>query len=467
VGYLEDLRNDENDPLGRLLAQSHRYDFQTGFLNYKPFEEALTSLLRNRLPNQQFVLMWIEVLNLRQEYLLRGAVGSDAMLRRLSESLRDAVDGSTLLGRFNGSALLAAMPAAKYSAGDRYQIQTVVNALKPAIAAAGDIRPAIVAGAAFYPADTESPADLIRFAGLAASRADSVKSSALIPFHPEMNDLVLRGYQMELDMRKGLEEGQFTTFYQPKIDLKTGRVLGAEAMMRWNHPGWGPVSPAEFIPIAERSRLIHRIFEHSLRDSLESARRWRDMGLQLPTISVNVSVANVRKEDFVRNVRTMLAEIPIAPTELELEGTESMLVEDEDLFDVRLRQLRSAGVCIAIDDFGTRSTSFNVLKHLPLSAMKIDRCFVHGIQRSENLRTLCRTIVSMARSLNLHTVAEGIEDPDEFDILRQIGCDAGQGFLFQRPIPEEEFTTFLRRWPARMHDFDFTEQYGRRTFFGT
>ena len=457
---------DDRDKLGRVLAYSHRYDFQTGFLNYKPFEEALTSLLRNRLVDQQFALIWIDVQNLRQEFLLRGAEGDEAMVRQIAESLRAATGADALMGRFSGSSFMAALPAGKFNTGDRYRLQTIADALRPAVVSAGEAKPEISAGAAFYPFDTESAAELIRFAGLAAARAASVRSSAVIPFHPEMNDLILRGYQMELDMHKGLDEGQFTTVYQPQVDLKTGRVLGAEALTRWRHPQLGQVTPDEFIPIAERSRLIHRIFENCLRSALESAQHWRDQGLEVPVISVNVSAADLRRQDFVPIVRQVLAEIPIAPTELELEVTESMLLDDEDLFDVRLRQLRSAGVHIAIDDFGTRYTSFNILRRMPLNSMKIDRCFIRGIHRSENLKALCQTIVAMANSLNLHTVAEGIEDQEELEILRQIGCKAGQGFLFQRPIPAEEFTTFLCQWPAHKIAFGFAQPRRVQASFG-
>ena len=181
----------------------------------------------------------------------------------------------------------------------------------------------------------------------------------------------------------------------------------------------------------------------------------------------DVKAADVRRQDFVRDVRRIVEEIPIAPTELELEVTESMLVDDEGLFDVRLRQLRGTGVRIAIDDFGTRYTSFNMLKHLPFNSMKIDRCFVNGIHRSENMRTLCQTIVAMAHSLTLQTVAEGIEDRDELEILRQMGCKAGQGFLFQSPIPAEEFAKFLRLWPVRNSFFGFTQPRHVTSVFGT
>lgn len=458
---------DDGDGLGRVLAYSHRYDFQTGFLNYRPFEEALASLLGNRLVDRQFALLWIEVQNLRQGFLLRGADGDEAMVRQIAESLRETVGTDASLGRLGGSSFLAAMPAAKFNTDDRYRIQTIADGLRTLVVAAREIKPEIAAGAAFFPADTESSPELIRFAGLAAARAASVKCTAVIPFHPEMNNQILRDFRLELEMHEGLDEGQFSTVYQPKVDLKTGYVLGAEALMRWRHPQRGEVSPKDFIPIAERSRLIHRIFESCLRSALESVRRWRDQGLELPVISINVTAADVRRQDFVRDVRQIVEEVPIAPTELELEVTESMLVDDDGVFDVRLRQLRSAGVRICIDDFGSGYTSFNMLKRLPFNSLKIERCFVNGIHRSENMKTLCQTIVAMARSLTLHTVAEGIEDRDELEILRQMGCNAGQGFLFQTPIAAEEFAEFLRVWPMRNSFLGFTQPRRATSALGT
>jgi EAL domain-containing protein (putative c-di-GMP-specific phosphodiesterase class I)/GGDEF domain-containing protein len=458
---------DDRDGLGRVLAYSHRYDFQTGFLNYRPFEEALASLLRNRLAGWEFALLWIDVQNLRQEFLLRGAEGDEAMVRQIAESLRETVGADGLLGRFGGGSFLAAMPAAKFNTEDRYRIQTIADSLRTLVVSAREIKPEIGAGAAFFPADTESSPELIRFAGLAAARAASVKCTAVIPFHPEMNNQILRDFQLEMEMHKGLAEGQFGTDYQPKVDLKTGYVLGAEALMRWRHPQRGQVSPDEFIPVAERSRLIQCIFESCLRSALESVQQWRNQGLELPVISINVTAADVRRQDFVRDVRRIVEEFAIAPTELELEVTESMLVDDEGLLDVRLRQLRGAGVRISIDDFGARYTSFNMLKRLPLNAMKIDRCFVNGIHRSENMRTLCQSVLAMAHSLTLHTVAEGIEDRDELEILRQMGCNAGQGLLFQPPIPAEEFAGFLRMWPVRNSFFGFAQPRRVTSAFGT
>jgi EAL domain-containing protein (putative c-di-GMP-specific phosphodiesterase class I) len=183
--------------------------------------------------------------------------------------------------------------------------------------------------------------------------------------------------------------------------------------------------------------------------------QWRNLGLSVPMMAVNASAANVRSEAFVHSVRTIMTELPLGAMEVELEMTESLAFEDEELFTARIRQLKSIGVRIAIDDFGTRYTGFNVLKHLPLDAMKIDQCFTRGIHHSAGMRSLCQTIVAMAGQLKLRTVAEGIEEAGELKVMREIGCDAGQGYLFQQPVPAEEFADFLRQWPRRKLGFGF------------
>jgi EAL domain-containing protein (putative c-di-GMP-specific phosphodiesterase class I) len=281
-------------------------------------------------------------------------------------------------------------------------------------------------------------------------------------FDSAMNNLLLRDHQLEVEIRKGLDENQFRVYYQPKVDLITGQVLGAEALMRWNHPEWGPVPLSEVIPVAERSNLIHRIFEFGLRTALWDARRWRDRGSALPVISVNVSPANLRRDDFARLLSDIQTENSVAPTKLELEVTESMLLEDEELFIKRLRQVNATGASIAIDDFGTRYTGFNMLRQLPLSSMKIDQCFIQGIDRSQEMQSLCHTIVAMARQLKLQTVAEGIETQGELRVMREIGCEAGQGYLFQRPLPAEEFHQFLTEWPTRKRSCGFADAYQQR-----
>jgi EAL domain-containing protein (putative c-di-GMP-specific phosphodiesterase class I)/GGDEF domain-containing protein len=439
----------------QILSYSQPRD--PGIMDHLAFQNALAAMLRNRQAGQEIAVIWIDLVNLRSEFSLRGWEGAESLGRRVADLLRSVADADALLGRVSGGSFLVAMEAARLDRNGRRRIRAVVEALTPLPQPGMETRPEIAAGVAFYPSDTESADDLIRFSSLAAARAQYVKTQNVIAFHAKMNSVIVRDHLLEVEMRKGLDQGQFRMVYQPKVDLITGQVAGAEALIRWNHPDLGTVEPGEFIPIAERSDLIHRIFELGLRTAMEQARRWRDLGLSLPIIGVNASAANVRGDDFARSVRSVLAEIPIAPTQLELEMTESLAFDDEELFATRMRQLKAIGVRIAIDDFGTRYTGFNVLKKSPLDTMKIDQCFIRGIDRGQDMKSLCRTIVSMARHLKLRTVAEGIEEPGELEALRQIGCEVGQGYLFQRPIPAEEFTVFLRKWPERRRVFGFVD----------
>jgi len=452
----------ENELDRKILSYCQRFDIQTGLLNDQAIQDALAKKLRNKASGLEVALIWIDLVNLRREFSLWGWTGAEALARRVAGTLRSVVDAGALLGRVGGRSFLVAIEAAKHDKAGKQRIQAVVNALMPARSRGSETRPEVAAGVAFFPLDTDSAEDLVRFASLAAMRAGHMKSKTVIAFNKGMNSLIVRDHAMEVEMSKGLDQGQFSMVYQPKVDLATGKVLGAEALIRWMHPQWGPVTPNEFIPIAERSDLIHRIFDLALRTSLKQIQCWHELELDLPMMAVNASAANVRSDDFARSVQAIMEEFPTGRTEVELEMTESLAFEDEELFATRLRQLKAIGVRITIDDFGTRYTGFNVLKHLPLDAMKIDQCFIRGIDHSPGMRSLCETIVAMARQLNLRAVAEGIEEVGELAVMREIGCDAGQGYLFQRPVPGDEFAQFLREWPERKLGFGFARTRSMR-----
>jgi EAL domain-containing protein (putative c-di-GMP-specific phosphodiesterase class I)/GGDEF domain-containing protein len=439
----------------QILAYGHRHDIQTGLLNYRAFQEEVDSRLQHGPREQEVATVWVELLNLRSEFALRGWEASEAIVRRFASALRSAAGDDALVGRFSGRCFVFSMRAGKSDPSGRRRIQDVVDALAETTGRGLEDTPEVAAGVAFYPSDAGGAEDLVRFASMAAARARYTRSSSVLSFHSGMNNVLKRNHQLEVEIGKALDRNQFSMLFQPKVDLVSGRVLGAEALMRWSHVEWGPVPPSEFIPIAERSSLIQRVFDFSLRSALENARRWIELGIAPGIISVNVSAANLRRENFAQRVGNLLAELPISPIELELEVTESMLLDDAELFTRRMRQLKAIGVRIAIDDFGTRYTGFDLLKRLPVDAMKIDRCFIRGIHRSQDMRSLCSTIIAMARHMKLCTVAEGIEELEELDVMQQIGCDAGQGYFFQRPIGAEDFTSFLRGWPLKKRGIGF------------
>jgi diguanylate cyclase len=443
----------EDDLRRQMLAYAHRHDIQTGLLNHQAFQESIGWLLREDPQGQEVALVWIEVLNLRREFSLWGSAGTDALVRHIADALRSAAEPDAVLGRFSGRCFLVAMRGLKYDQRTRKRIQALINAIQPMRYCGTEIKPELAGGVAFYPSDAASSEDLVRFASLAAGRAAHIRSQSVVPFNAGMNSLILHDHRLEVEMRKGLDEGQFSIAYQPMVDLATGRIAGAEALMRWTHPEWGSVAPSDFIPVAERSDLIHRVFDFSLRAVLADTEAWRARGIAPSVMTVNVSAANMRAEGFIDQVRQILGEFTIAPTELEIEVTESLLFEDEELFATRVRQLKAIGVRVGIDDFGTRYTGFNILKQLPLDTMKIDKCFIRGVHHSTDMRSLCETIVAMAKQMKLQTVAEGIEESGELEVARQIGCNAGQGYLFRRPVPRAEFSELLHQWPETLSQF--------------
>jgi EAL domain-containing protein (putative c-di-GMP-specific phosphodiesterase class I)/GGDEF domain-containing protein len=445
----------DNELPRQILAYAQRFDVQTGLLNYQSFQEALAKMLREGPPGQKVALLWIEILSLRRAFTLYGSKGTDALVQHVAQSLRSALDSGMLVGRFNDGCFLVALPASKSGAPSQRRIQSVVDTFLPKCIPGSHTRLEVASGVAFSPSDTQSPEGLVRFAGLAASCAAATLSPSVLPFRSNMHSHIMHNHRMEVEMHKGLDQGQFYNVYQPKVDLATGEIQGVEALIRWNHPKLGLIPPCTFIPVAEQSDLIHRMMYFNLRTALADAQSWRDQGLSLPQIGINVSAVNLRQETFVPWLRGVLAEFPIGPVQLELEVTETVLFEDEELFASRVRQLKAMGVDIAIDDFGTRYTGFNVLKDQPLDTMKIDQCFVHGIDRSPKMFSLCQTIVAMAKQLKMRTVAEGVEAPGEMKALQRIGCDAGQGYLFQRPIPAKELATFLHGWETQMMAYKF------------
>jgi predicted signal transduction protein with EAL and GGDEF domain len=447
----------EEDFRSQLKDYGTLYDSISGLPNATLFRASLKEMLVDAQESgQEIALVWVDLLNLRREYSIGGDKGAARLIAAVSDSLRPWVDTRELISRFSDRCFLLALNRNERTES---RLSLIVESAAHHHLQGTEGKPEVAAGVAYFPSDATASRDLIRFASLAADYARRTRSRVAMEFRPEMDAAIQRERDLENDLWTALRENQLSLVYQPQIDLYTGNVLGAESLTRWNHPTRGSISPAEFIPVAERSNLIHEIFAHSLRRLLVDAAAWRAAGVVLPSLAVNASAADIRQVNFTAIVERELALNPLIGTQLDIEVTESLLMDDEDLFTERLQALRAIGVQVSLDDFGTRYTGFNSLKGLPLNTMKIDKCFVHGVDRSIQAQSLCRTIVTMARHLKLGAIAEGVEDFGELRALKKIGCHAGQGYLFQRPVPAEEFLRFLREWPKRKLQPDFASVF--------
>jgi EAL domain-containing protein (putative c-di-GMP-specific phosphodiesterase class I) len=262
-------------------------------------------------------------------------------------------------------------------------------------------------------------------------------------FKPAMNVRAVERQVIEESLQYALERNEFTLYYQPKVALDTGEITGAEALLRWTHPIRGPISPGEFIPIAEDSGLILPIGNWVLREACKQMRRWIDAGLPAIAVAVNVSAMEFRDEAFLEGVFAALADSKLNPRFLELELTESVLMKHAESTVSILKTLRAKGVRVAVDDFGTGYSSLSYLRKFPIDALKIDQSFIRQITTTPLEMTIVTAVIGMGRSLNLRVVAEGVEDDAELRFLQAHHCDEAQGYYFGRPMPAPGFAKLL------------------------
>jgi diguanylate cyclase len=248
---------------------------------------------------------------------------------------------------------------------------------------------------------------------------------------------------LENKLRLALEKGEFVLHYQPKVDLETGAIVGVEALIRWQSPDKGLVPPLHFIPLLEETGLILPVGRWALTRGARDHRSWVEQRLQPPRVAINVSAMQLRQRDFVRVVEDAIID-GVAPTAIDLEITESLVMEDIKENIEKLKAIRELGVNIAVDDFGTGYSSLGYLAQLPVQSLKIDRSFIVKIGRDPNAMTLVSTIISLAHSLHLKVIAEGVETEEQAKFLRLLRCDQMQGYLFSKPLPLAEITALLR-----------------------
>jgi EAL domain-containing protein (putative c-di-GMP-specific phosphodiesterase class I) len=263
-------------------------------------------------------------------------------------------------------------------------------------------------------------------------------------FTDNLQACTLERLQLENQLRKAIDEGQLEVFYQPKLNLADDQLNAAEALVRWRHPQQGMVAPGEFIGLAEETGLIAPIGEFVLRQACRQARQWQQEGLAQIRVSVNISVYQLRQGNLTSLVRQVLEETGLAPQYLELELTESQLLDNVDSVIVTFRQLRELGVKLAIDDFGTGYSSLSYLKRFPVHYVKIDQTFIRDLSPGGEDAAITRAIIAMAHSLELKVVAEGVETQAQMDFLKSQNCDEIQGFLISRPVEASAFAELLR-----------------------
>jgi diguanylate cyclase (GGDEF)-like protein/PAS domain S-box-containing protein len=372
------------------------------------------------------------------------AVGNN-LLKAVAARIKAAVRESDTVARFGGDAFVLIFPAL----GDnRDVLRSVQRALdlftKPFIVDSRALHVTASIGVCLYPDDGENVDVLLKNADVAMYEAKESGRNCFEFYAQEMGRRIEQYVEMENALRVALEQHQFEVYYQPKVNLGNGKFSGVEALIRWNHPQNGVIQPGIFISLAEKTGLIGPIGEWVMRTACAQAKQWHDMGFEDMSVAVNLSAYQFGQQNVTSLVLRVLADTGLAARHLELELTESMLMSDSESMLAALRDIKAIGVTLTLDDFGTGYSSLAYLKRFPIDVIKIDRSFVRNITTDPNDASLTRTIVLMAKSLKMKTVAEGVETPGQLGFLNAIKCDAVQGYYFSEPVNAAVLTEMLR-----------------------
>jgi len=307
-----------------------------------------------------------------------------------------------------------------------------------------EIRLSASLGISLFPRDSDDSATLLRNADMAMYRAKRLERSSFLFYAPEMNQRLQETMELEEALRQALEQEQFLLHYQPKVNLATGQICGCEALVRWQHAQRGLISPAQFIPLAEETGLIVPLGDWVLRQACAQTCQWRNAGLQPVPVAVNLSARQFRKGDLTQRLQSILQHSGLAAGELELELTESMIMDNPQQAVQIMHELKQLGLSLSLDDFGTGYSSLNYLRRFPVDNLKIDRSFIRDVATDTSGASVVTSIIQIAHNLGLGAVAEGVETRDQLDFLRRCGCDQLQGYLFSKPLAAEDFAAFLR-----------------------
>jgi diguanylate cyclase (GGDEF)-like protein len=417
------------------------FDVLTGLANLSLFLERAAQYIRIAAAGQRkLALFLIDLERFKNINDSLGRPAGDVLLRQVAQWLIGHVGDANLVARVGVDHFGVLLPDIQNVEGVGHFLDTTLQAFLGHGFRIADtvLRIAAKAGVALYPEDGTDADTLFKNAESALKGA-KISGARHLRYAKEMTASMAGRVSLENRLRQALERGEFVLHYQPKINILSGMLSGAEALLRWNDPLTGLVPPNRFISILEETGLIHEVGQWALQEAVAVYRRWRERGLRAVRVSVNVSPAQLRNRAFVSEIERALGADAMSAAGLELEITESVIMEDVRFSIASLRAIRALGVGIAIDDFGTGFSSLSYLARLPVHTLKIDRSFIIDMTLSAEGLALVSTIVNLAHSLKLNAVAEGVETEEQFRLLRVLNCDELQGYLFSKPLPQEIF----------------------------
>ena len=428
------------------LEHQANYDVLTGLPNRNLLQDRLKRAVFAQRNARPIAVVFIDLDHFKFINDSLGHTQGDKLLAIIAERLASIVREGDTVARLGGDEFVLVLNDQNKEDVIFRAMQRVLNKVSEPMTIDGqELYITCSAGVSLYPADAPDVETLLKNADVAMYRAKEHGRNNFQFYTPEMNDLANERLALEHSLRRALERNELLLHYQPKVNLETGMIVGAEALLRWQHPEWGLIAPERFIPIAEETGLIVQIGAWVIRTACNQARLWQDAGLPPVIMSVNLSARQFRQERFVKVVTQILHETGLKPEQLEMELTESMLMHNANAAISILGGLKSLGVRLSLDDFGTGYSSLSYLSRLPIDTLKIDRSFVQHIGDQDECDNgiLAQAIISLGHSLNLTVIAEGVETGEQLKFLKAHQCDEVQGFYFCKPTVAGEFAKML------------------------
>ena len=439
------LITDADDALTRLngvIQHLTNYDTITGLPNRELFQQRVQQAIESTGKNQ-FAIIVLDLDNLQDINSTLGREVGDLLLQAVSQRLGNLLDSSDIFARFGGNDFAVLRTNIIDRENSLCLSRLLLDSfIEPFFVNGGYISCSAKIGITIYPLDGITAPQLLQNADTAIYQAKQQNLNTYQFYSPAMSDRLKRALAIKENLRHALARNELYIYYQPRMEIATGKVAGVEALLRWHSSELGLVSPAEFIPIAEATKMIIPIGEWVLHNACIQSKKWQQLGMPPLKIAVNISTCQF-KENLIETIDLILEDTSLDCSYLELEITESLLVENIDKAIALLKQLKHRGISIALDDFGTSYSSLRYLQNLPIDTLKIDRSFVTNITERPENAAISRAIVALAQNLSLKITAEGVETKEQLVYLKERGCHEVQGYYFSKPLPSKMLEVFL------------------------
>ncbi len=444
-----EVAKDQAESVAKRMEYHAHHDPLTGLPNRVLLKDRINTALSHAHREQR--MMALLFLDLDRFKVINDSLGhaiGDQILREVSRRLKNCIRAEDTVARFGGDEFMVLLPSISGSSDAGRIGMKIIDALvKPVLCHGHELHITTSIGISIFPSDGTDTDTLVKNADISMYRAKALGRNKLIYYTAEMNAVSRRQLTLETNLRKALEKNELKLVYLPKVDISRNSIIGAEALLRWEHDTMGIICPSDFIPVAEDSGLIVTIGEWVIRTAFAQLGKWHVGGFNRLTIGVNLSYAQLSRPGLVQTVRRALQESRIDAGMAEFEITENVVMQNVDAVVATLEKMKNMGISIALDDFGTGYSSLSYLRRLPVDTVKIDQSFVREVPENKNDASIAQAIIAMAKSLDLSVVAEGVQNIRQMNFFRQHGVHLQQGHLFSEPLTAGEFRRLLDKQP--------------------